>query len=186
MEMRVFLAFFVVLFLAPIITYLIYFLNVYKEQIYRYKVFVDKLNDDVKKIIEENSLNDVIKKLFDRVNGWCYLRVVYTIIHFCFNFWSIAYAVLALGMDADVNALYVKACSIFSILTLSLNLFLKSEKKWMAFKKVWIAGSKKTNSFIIQLSNESDRSNKNIFKIIEEYSNAILDIEKSLRGDDII
>ena len=186
MEIKIFLAFFVVLFFAPIVTYSIYFFNVYKEQIYRYKSFIENLNDNVKIIIEENNLNDVIKRLFDRVNGWCNLRVIYTIVHFCFNFWSIAYAVLALGMDGNVNSIYIKVCSIFSILTLALNLFLKSEKKWMTFKKVWIAGSKKTNSFIIELSSENNRSNKIICKIVEEYSNSILDIEKSLRGDDII
>ena len=184
MEKTVFWIFFYIILFIPIMVYLIYCCNVITQQYYRFKNIFEKLDEYTKKYINKNELGPVIKMLFDRVNGWCILKAIYTSVHFCFNFWSIAYAVLGLGFDNVVEPLYIKVCAIISILTLSLNLFLKSEKKWMTFKKVWISGSIQTNQFIVELSNDKD--DKDICVITEEYSNSILDIEESLGGDDII
>ena len=171
---------------TPIILYSIYFFYVTRQQQYKIKDILSNMDETTKQKFQESNSSLIVQMSFNRVNGWCKLKAIYTIIHFCFNFWSIAYAVLGLGFDNSIVDLYIKLCAVISILTLSLNLFLKSEKKWMAFKRVWAEGSVITNKYISQMSSDYNITIAEISQNSILYSEDILKIENSLNGDDII
>ena len=73
MGKTVFWIFFYIILFVPIMVYVIYCFNVKTQHFYKFKNIFEKLDEDVKKSINENELGSVIKMLFDRVNGWCIL-----------------------------------------------------------------------------------------------------------------
>lgn len=62
------------------------------------------------------------------------------------------------------------------------NLFLRCDRKWSTFRKVLAKGRIVTNNFIAELNNSEDTQK---IKLIKDYANKIIELERSLNDSDI-
>lgn len=115
-----------------------------------------------------------------KVNGWNKLTTSYTVLHYALNTLSIVFSCISIYCSFLSKNELSMFFSIIAILSLTLNLFLRCERKWSTFRNVLAEGRIETIKFISKIQNAQD-----IQKLTKEYASKIIEIEKSLDDSDL-
>ena len=134
---------------------------------------------------------NVLRVALKKVNGWNLLCTLYASLYYCFNLWSVTFAIFSVivisgvsdvsdvgGGEGDV---LVKLCSVIVSMLLCCTLFLKLDRKWMAFKRLLARARIRTNNFLSRLDECADPGT-----LIRRYANGIIRLESTLDEDDLL
>lgn len=154
-----------------------------------YLFFAAKQRFKLKKIICEfkglpNS-NEQLLHLVDhsirKVNGWSNITTCYTMFHYVFNVISISFSCISIycsffekGQNFDTIASFI------SLIAISLNLFLRCDRKWTIYHDVLAKARIITFNFIACVRTTSDLN-----ATTKKYNEKIIKLEKGLKVSDI-
>lgn len=117
-----------------------------------------------------------------KVNGWNTICTLYACLYYCLNLWSLAFAVFnIIVVSIEQSAPLVTICSVIVSMLLCCTLFLRLDKKWMAFKKLLARARVLTNNFLRCLDKCADPAG-----LIKLYANRIIRLESSLDENDLL
>ncbi len=122
----------------------------------------------------------LIKLSINKVNGWNKITIYYTLLHYILNIWSIIFSCMSIYFSFDFKNKLSIFASIIAILAVSINLFLRCERKWSTSRKVLAKARIETNIFLVDL-----QSVHNTSKHIKKYANKIIELEKSLNDSEL-
>lgn len=127
-----------------------------------------------------DQLSILVQLSIKKVNGWNRITTYYTIFHYLLNTLSIVVSCISIYCSfLNKNNLSI-LFSIIAILSLTLNLFLRCERKWSTFRKVLAKGRIETIKFLSEIQNTKD-----IQKLTKEYACKIVEIESHLKDSEL-
>lgn len=175
---------FIILLAVPLMFFCIYLWN---NTTQRYKV--NKILYDI-----EQSTGATIHKRFvmilktsiKRINGWNLLAALYAGMYYCFNLWGFVFSIFGIICAADIStyktaAMWAMICVSITSITMSCQLFFKSERKWRTFARKHHQACIVTNRFLHCVGHCNDPELK-----IVMYANRIMNIEESLKDEDLL
>lgn len=146
-----------------------------------------KLNFNIKCVQKEMRLKNRDESLINlavislrKVKGWNTMTVFYTILHYILNLSSILFSCISVYWVGSNNDNYSIYASVIAILAVTINLFLRCERKWATYRNVLSKGREETNNFIAGLNN-----NENIQDFVRQYANKIIEIEGKINDSDL-
>ncbi len=164
-----------------IITGIILFLSI------QYLIVSRKLNFKLKHLkgtLNKKKVNEelvyLISLSFEKVNGWNTMTAVYTLLHYVLNLCSILFSCISIYFAYNDVGDFSLFASILALLSVTLNLFLRCERKWATFRSALAKGRIETNNFISSVQHASD-----INDLVKQYAQRIIQIESDLKDSDI-
>ena len=153
-----------------------------------YAFFACRQNYDVGRItasVRDKAASEqlvVLRNALQKVNGWNLLCTMYASLYYCFNLWSVAFAIFSvIVISGDRGGVLVELCSVIVSMLLCCTLFLKLDRKWMAFKRLLARARIRTNNLLSRLDGCADPGG-----LIKHYANSIIRLENALDEDDLL
>ncbi|MBQ4518911.1 MAG: hypothetical protein II997_10080 [Clostridia bacterium] len=184
-EKTVLIIFFVLIFVPLFVMVLYTWHN--KKQNYNIKAISDELKKiDVLRTNE--TIIDIAISSINRVNGWNSLSAFYAGMYYCFNLWGFLFAVFSLICAVDTFSVGNSSAQIWTAIsatitsiTMCVQLFLRMDRKWRTFARKHYKARIITNDFLCRI-----RRIRCPIALIRQYSNKIVELEMSLRDDELL
>lgn len=153
-----------------------------------YYIFASTLDykcKEIRNLLEKQNIGVELQMLvvmsLKKINGWNKMAVIYTILQYVLNLWSISFSIISIYcIIIKVDASYSILFTFISVLSLVTNLFLRCDKKWSTYRYVLAKGRIVTNTFISKCVHSN-----NIAKLVKNYSNRIIRYEQSIKDAEI-
>lgn len=153
-----------------------------------YLFFAAKQRLPLKKIIwaikELPDCNEQLLHLVDhsirKVNGWNSITTCYTMLHYVFNAISISFSCISIYCSFYEKEQNSNIASFISLIAISLNLFLRCDRKWTIFHDILANARILTFNYIADIKTTSDLNT-----LTKNYNKEIIELEKSLKVSDI-
>lgn len=153
-----------------------------------YLVFASKQRIPLKKIIcEIKELPDCNEQLLHlvshsirKVNGWNSITSAYTVLHYALNTISISFSCISIYCSSFEDKKNSSIASIISLIAISLNLFLRCDRKWKIFHDTLAEARKLTFDYITDIKIKPDLNSTT-----KKYNEDIIKLEKDLNVSDI-
>lgn len=163
-----------------------------------YTMYNKKLNYNIKAITMElkkinvlqlnETIVDVAISSINRVNGWNRLSAFYAGMYYCFNLWGFLFAVFSLICAVDVFSagnssaqMWTAISATITSITMCVQLFLRTDRKWRTFARKHYKARKITNNFLCRI-----RKTRCPISLIKQYADKIVEVEMSLRDDELL
>lgn len=128
----------------------------------------------------------ILKSSIERVNGWNLISALYAGMYYCFNLWGFVFSIFGIICAADIStnetaAIWTMICVSITSITMSCQLFFKSERKWRTFARKYRKACIVTNKFLHCVGKCKDPELRIII-----YANRIMSIEESIKDEDLL